>query len=195
MPPICHSLSALDLDNLKKFVFSINCVTPLFTTFFSSLLVYILDSLNSNSPWKTWSKFFLVKTNHLFLPFVSSIFMGLWEEFPFYPTPALPLSVSLFLVLFGEIFWKPACTSSTGQCDHRIVCFSGQFRTCITLTYLCKAYGLLCDRLFHKFLFILWNIIVSTHFVVCNVRHRMLLNVVSSRRFSPHFTHSIPTLL
>lgn len=47
--------------------------------------------------------FFLVKTNCLFLPFVSSIFMGSWKEFPFYPMLTLPLSVSLFLVLFKSL--------------------------------------------------------------------------------------------
>lgn len=107
---------------------------------------------------------FLVKTNHLFLPFVSSIFMGSWEEFPFYPMPALPMWVSLFLVLFREISQKRVCTPSTGQCEHRIVCFFGQFKTCTTMTYLCKAYGFFCDSFFHKLLFILWNITVSTHF-------------------------------
>lgn len=48
-----------------------------------------------------------VKTNHLFLPFVSSTFTGPWEEFPFYPMATLPMSVSLFLILFREMSQKP----------------------------------------------------------------------------------------
>lgn len=183
--PICYSLSTLDLTNLKNFVFSINFDNLLFIPFFPSSLVHILESLGPNADvWRTRSNFFIVKTNGLFLPFVSSLFPthGFMEGISFLPHVSLSyVSLSVFGSLerlwweLVEISWKSVCTYSAGQHVNMIVSSFGQFSTCATVTYLCKAYGFLANRLFHLCYFLFcWTLQSLPIFMVCYVRHKML---------------------
>lgn len=66
-PSKCH-LFVLTVSSRKNFVISVNFITSLFTPLF---WVLILEKLGPNAdPWRTWSNFFIVKTNQLFLRFV-----------------------------------------------------------------------------------------------------------------------------
>lgn len=161
--------------------------------FFPHLLVYLLDNFNSNCPWKTWSKLsFFVKTNHSFLPFVSSTFTGPWEEFPFYPMATLPMSVSLFLILFREMSQKP------GYVDNGTIGLSAFLDSLkhVQPWLISAKHGFFCDRLFHKSLFILQNNIVCTRFcdVQCQNKNVVECFQIYPRRFFSSFYPFSPQL-